>query len=139
MFSKVVILFIVLFTQNIFAKTWEISIDKDKEMVSYEKGSLKFSYSKTNVNPKVREVIDVGGFQVVIFLAESAGTFVMLKIWNGAVFDKDNKLVGIYPREYEAISGSDRFKPSQPSWEIQDKKLIIIEPEYDERFELDLP
>jgi hypothetical protein len=126
-------------TQAFAGQEWAISIDQNKDQVSYQKGELLFSYPKSNVAPEVLEVKSIGGFQVVLFLARTSGSFVMFEEWYGAVFDKENKLVGIYPYNYEIISEAPKRKLNQPKWSISGKKLTITEPELEMKVVLELP
>ena len=137
---RTVILLVLLFSTQIFAgQGWTISVDENKDLVNYQKGELKFSYQRSNSAPEVLEVKSIGGLQVVIFLARTSGSFVMFEEWHGAIFDKDNKLIGIYPHKYEVISEAPKRKLNQPKWSVSDKKLTITEPEQELKIVLDLP
>jgi hypothetical protein len=136
---KLILLVTVLISQSSFCGEWNIKVDKKERKVSYKNESLVFSYPQTNVSPVVKEVKEIGGLQVVIFLARSSGTFMMFDEWHGAVFDKDNKLKGIYPYEYEVVTEATNRKINQPKWKVSGKVLTITEPELDETFKVDLP
>ena len=135
---KIILLLAITFSPLSFANEWKISVDKNKGIVSYVNGEMTFSYPQMNVVPEVKEVKKIAGFNVVIFFAKSSGSFVMLEEMYGAVFDQDNDLKGIYPYKYEVVSET-KHKINQPTWKVSGKKLIITEPEYDEKFTLDIP
>lgn len=124
--KRIISVFILLFSLSLAASDLKYSIIKKDKKFFLEADKISWEFSSQKRVPAIKkiQVLDAT-HDLIIYLAEEAGTQYTLQIYKALIVDhKNRKVITAEPLDYQEIKKESGEIEADSSFKIEDQKVI---------------